>query len=137
LTRQEWEKDHNSTGEYAGSFELYDQKEFAVGFDTEGGQGPSNRIYWLDWRRPKSVLADLDVARLQVSRLLPGDAELVKTYSPDGRPEAIVDVHRSATLAELFGPIPFSDTDPATFIVLYKVFDGQVDSWVMARGNNP
>jgi hypothetical protein len=70
---------------------------------------------------------------------IPRDAEFIKAYSPDGRPETTVTVYHSSWLAELF---PNSDWvwfgEPAgTFIVLQNIYDGMSQRFIVATGNNP
>lgn len=71
--------------------------------------------------------------------LLPADAALIKTYSPDGRPETLVELWHSPSLAAYLGDAdPWEGGAPGEFIVLFKIDStGAVDRMVITTGNNP
>ncbi len=71
--------------------------------------------------------------------MLPADATLVQTYSPEGRPEALVELYESPSLAAQLADEEFNTAGEAgQFIVLFKVNPaGTVDRMIIATGNNP
>lgn len=76
-------------------------------------------------------------AEQAAAAVLPADAKLIERYSPEGRPEAVVDLYESAALAEQFVADVWTGGEPGQFIVLYKVFDDVVTAAIVATGNNP
>lgn len=80
----------------------------------------------------------LEAAQAMAAALLPNDAQFTQRYSPEGRPEAIVDVYLSASLAQTYPDASqWEYSPPGQFIVLYKVFEPGVARLVVALGNNP
>lgn len=80
----------------------------------------------------------LEAAHAIAVSLLPSDAQLTERYSPEGRPEAVVDVYLSASLAQSWPDASdWKYYPPGQFIVLYKVFEPGVARFVVALGNNP
>jgi hypothetical protein len=70
--------------------------------------------------------------------LIPPDSQLVETYSPDGRPETIVNLYMSESLKSRFQtPELWNGGDPGQFIVFYDLFDFGVSRMVINAGNNP
>lgn len=80
----------------------------------------------------------LDVAQAMAAALLPSDAQFVERYSPEGRPEAVVDVYLSASLAQSWPDASVWEYyPPGQFIVLYNVFEPGVARLIVGLGNNP
>lgn len=77
------------------------------------------------------------VALADAAALLPADAVLLRTYSPDGRPETIVDLYHSAALAAQLPATAWIGGEPGQFIVLRNEFSDGVQRIVIATGNNP
>lgn len=81
----------------------------------------------------------IDFATGGTNMLLPQDRTRLQTYSPPGRPETLVDLYHSPSLAEYLGDNSmWSGGEPGQFIVLFKVNPaGTVDRVIVATGNNP
>lgn len=79
----------------------------------------------------------LAVVSTTVAAVLPPDAVLVETYSPTGRPEAIVQLYHSPGLAAAWPAEAFIGGEPGQFIVLTKVFDQRAAVVIVGPGNNP
>lgn len=77
------------------------------------------------------------VALADAAALLPADAVLLRTYSPDGRPETIVDLYHSPTLAAQLPATAWVGGEPGEFVVLRNEFPEGVPRIVIASGNNP
>ena len=73
------------------------------------------------------------------------DAQYVRSYSPEGRPETTVQVYTSAVLAERLGTDPqfWIGGEPGTFIVQYNEYVDHhqlpvgVSQVILSTGNNP
>ena len=76
-------------------------------------------------------------AREHAEDMIPSDAQLLETYSPQGLPELTVDLYMSEYLKDRVAPGWFLGGEPGNFIVIFGVFDGQVPRIVVATGNNP
>jgi hypothetical protein len=68
--------------------------------------------------------------------LAPNDAELVETYSPEGRPDTTVHVYSSEWLKGRFGG-NWGGGEPGQFIIVYTVTDNSVDAIKVMIGNSP
>lgn len=77
------------------------------------------------------------IALADAATLLPVDAVLLRTYSPDGRPETIVDLYHSPTLAAQLPATAWIGGEPGQFVVLRNEFPEGVSRIVIASGNNP
>ncbi len=67
------------------------------------------------------------------------DAQYVRSYSPEGRPETTVQVYTSAVLAERLGTDPqfWIGGELGTFIVQYNEYPEGVSQVILGTGNNP
>lgn len=130
LELAEWDALGHLRGAAGGGFYDYDGGRFWVGllFDE--------RLCYLEQTFADSGVS-LATARQGMAALLPKDAELVETYSPPGRPEAVVDLYHSLWLQGRFASDVWTESKPGEFIVLYKVFDDLVSRAIVACGNNP
>jgi hypothetical protein len=76
-------------------------------------------------------------AKQDITSLLPADATLIETYTPEGRPETTVDLYSSPSLAIQLPADAWPGGEPGQFIVLYKDFGEGVAVVIIGTGNNP
>ena len=67
----------------------------------------------------------------------PVDASQLETYSPDGRPETMVNLFISPSLVERFEADVFIGGQPGNFTIQYNIVEGQITRMIVALGNNP
>lgn len=128
LSQLVWEETHEVTGEdILGN--IYDQTYIVMFFD--------GNIQYIEQQWSTAGAVDADVVEALSSRLIPADSEFIETYSPEGRPEAIVMVYHSESLATVFDEGAWFGAEPGTFIVLYNSYDGAVTRMIITTGNNP
>jgi hypothetical protein len=75
-------------------------------------------------------------ALADAATLLPADATLLRTYSPDGRPETIVDLYVSPSLAQLLPAAAWIGGDPGQFVVIHHDYPEGESRIIIAAGNN-
>lgn len=68
--------------------------------------------------------------------LLPADAILQRTYSPDGSPEVIVDLYTSASLAARLPADAWRGGEPGQFVVIHHAYPEEERRIIIAAGNN-
>jgi len=129
LTRSEWERSHRPGGTSQPGYTVYDQGKYAVIF-VDGQVQHLERSF-------SDNGPSLTKARAEGATLIPQDARLVKTYSPDGLPELTVDLYLSQSLKDRFTSAEWPGGDPGNFTVIYGVYSGKVARIVISLGNNP
>ncbi|MEZ5826056.1 MAG: hypothetical protein R3C97_15385 [Geminicoccaceae bacterium] len=95
------------------------------------------KTWTVEIRYPGERYPTLDDARVGVSPFLPNDSLPINTYSPEGRPEAIVDLFHSQYLEESWPSGPYIGGDVGDLFVLHKVFDEAVHVSIVSLGNRP
>jgi len=128
LTKNEWEAGHTQTGkDVVGA--IYDDRFVVLFIDDRAA-------YIEEQWTTENAISEAEV-ELIANQLIPADAMRVETYSPEGRPETIVHVYSSESLATLFSPDQWGGVDAGTFTVQYNQREGRVTRLILALGNNP
>ena len=131
LTSSGWERLYGTGAstdlgavKYADTYEVYFQDSKAWHIEREWGE---------------ETRVGLTEARDECRQLIPADAVLVRTYSPDGMPELVVDLYMSASLIEQFGAQDslWIGGEPGNFVLVYGVSEGAVGRMVAGLGDNP
>lgn len=136
LSQSDWEKNHTETAlDYMTMGTGYDYK-YDVMFQA-------GNVWGIERQWSTSEFASTDEVEAESQTLIPTDSQFIETYSPDGRPETIVNLYFSESLKSrfkdgdsLFGSW-WAGGEPGNFIVLYNVYDGEVGRMIIAIGNNP
>ena len=129
LSREAWEQAHAQSGTGPGPYINYDGGTYSITF-VDGNLQHLERNYGAD----QPSLAD---ARSAGALLIPADSQLVRSYSPEGLPELIVDLYLSESLKGRFESDVWIEGEPGNFIIVYGVFGGKVPRIVIGTGNNP
>ena len=127
LSQQEWEKAHKQS-EADSPYTKYDGDKYWIIF-MDGKVWSLDRDY--DEDEPV-----LDKARQEGKSLIPKDAELIESFSPDGFPELTVDLYLSESLKTRFDSDVWHDDEPGTFMVIYGVYDKKVGNFTIGTGND-
>ncbi len=139
LTRSEWEQVHGAPIDNLGTIYQYGA-ERGIRKDVIFSNDFVRILYWqID--SPVSAGDALSATDLYK----PSDAQYVRSYSPEGRPETTVQVYTSAMLAERLGTDPqfWIGGEPGTFIVQYNEYVDHhqlpvgVSQVILSTGNNP
>jgi hypothetical protein len=134
LSQAEWEKRHVLTGkDVFGS--IYDG-EYIVAFQV-------GNVWYIErqWTAENAVMPE--VVEADNRTLIPNDSQLVNTYSPEGRPETVVNLYFSESLKDRFRSEDSLTGDwwvggqPGNFAVQYNLYDFGVTRMIIAIGNNP
>lgn len=130
LSKTEWEQVHTETElDYAPVGTGYDGK-----YDVVFQEG---NVWFIErqWRTDDAITPD--VVELESQNLIPVDSQLIETYSPEGRPETIVNLYLSESLKSRFSTDLWIGGEPGNFTVQYNVYDGKVTRLIITTGNNP
>lgn len=111
-------------------------------FDYAGGKYSASfqdgRVSYIEYHWGDKAPVSLDIARSQITPLLPADAVLVKSYTSRDRP---VDLYSSTSLATIYrtdSKLLWVGGEPGNFIILYRLDQsGRVFTALIALGNNP
>ena len=128
LSQSKWEQAHVQSSTGPGWIN-YDDGRYSVTF-------MDGNVWYLERNFTGDQLT-LDKARVEGASLIPEDSELVRTYSPEGFPELIVDLYLSESLKNRFESDVWTKGEPGNFIVIYGVYDERVSNIVIGTGNNP
>ncbi|GAB4538863.1 MAG: hypothetical protein Kow0063_27140 [Anaerolineae bacterium] len=130
LPQPEWEQRYGpgSPSETAGY--LWYRSAYLVAF--QDGQ-----VAYIERRWSPENPATIEDARLLSSELIPTDRQLIQSYNPGGRPDLVVDLYLSPSLAGRFAGNPWVGGQPGNFTIAYSVFDVSVTRMVIKLGNNP
>lgn len=127
VTRAQWESVYGE-GEYDGFFTNYGDYSALYNEDS---------IFQVEHNQSDGLAPN--VAEAIIASLIPSDAVLIDTYSPDGVPEKTVNVYESAWLGQQFTSdswVWFGE-EPGVFIVSYNSYESGVSRIIVATGNNP
>lgn len=129
LSRETWEDRHGKPERTVSSFVFY-AGDYSILF-LEG------KVWHLEqqWNTQNAITPE--DARFVGEQLAPADRQFIETYSPEGRPEATVNLYFSASLKERFSPDLFIGGEPGNFVIQYNVHDAGVTRMIIALGNNP
>ncbi len=132
LSRSDWEKLHGpGIGDASGANVRYENDKFLVTF-LKGNVVEFIRQYG------NGNTVPLDLAVAESKGYLPADARFVRTYTSGGDR---VDVYESPSLATRYpadpANFPWGGEKPGTFIVLFQMSNGRVNSLSIGAGNNP
>jgi hypothetical protein len=127
LTREEWEAQMGSG-----------EPDVLPGFRVYGDTIVTfidDKVIYLErqWADPVSS----EIALAEGVRFIPKDSQQLRIYSPDGRPETIVHLFNSPSLALQFDADSFILGSPGDFTVQYNSFEGEVQRMIVGLGNNP
>ena len=128
LAKAAWEKEHRETGkDILGP--IYDERYIIIFI--------GNNIQYIErqWSTNNSVTSE--AVETESKNLIPADSQLIETYSPEGRPETIVNLYLSESLKSRFDADWWIGGEPGNFTVQYNVLDGKVTRMIIATGNNP
>lgn len=126
-SRAEWELMHGAPTSVPDG-DTYEQQLFSASY-LDG------RLNHIEYYFPTPTT--LAAARIKSKRLIPSDAELVKTYTTTDT-NRLIDLYHSPSLAERFTTVDlWIGGKPGDFIVLYRQNYAQVTSIVLGLGNNP
>lgn len=128
LSQAEWERDHKERGK--DLFGVKYDDAYTVIF-RKGNVSYIER----QWRTSNAVNEAQVVTEIQ--SLIPGDSELIRTYSPEGRPETTVRLYRSDYLKSRFGSDAWVGGEPGNFIGQYNKYEHGVTRMIISTGNNP
>ena len=130
LTQEEWEQLHGLGSADPSGFISYENGTYLVGFQ-EG------KVWHIE--RPWGPETPLTVedARAESQNLIPADRQYLQAYSPEGRPDLVVDLYLSPSLASRFSGDWWTGGEPGNFTVTYSVSGYSVSRMVIALGNTP
>jgi hypothetical protein len=95
-------------------------------------------VWYIERQWPVDDAVTPEMIEMESRNLIPPDSQLVQTYSPEGRPETVVNLYMSESLKSRFQtPELWSGGDDGQFIVLYELYDYGVTRMVINAGNNP
>ena len=130
LSQAEWEQRYGPGSPSETPGYLWYQGTYLVGF-------PEGNVGYIERRWNPENAATIDDARLQSGELIPADRQYIQTYSPEGRPDLVVDLYYSPSLVTRFSGNMWAGGQPGNFIVTYNVSDFGVIRMVISLGNNP
>jgi len=130
LSQPEWEQRYGPGSQSETPGYLWYQGRYLASFQ-EGN------VWYIEQRWGPENAATVDIARAQSSSLIPADSQYIQTYSPEGRPDLVVDLYLSQLLVGRFGGNVWVGGQPGNFIVAYNVSDFGVTRMVITLGNNP
>jgi hypothetical protein len=130
LSQQEWEQRYGPGSQSETPGYLWYQGRYLVAYQ-EGN------VSYIEQRWSPETAITIDDARAQSGGLIPTDRQYVQTYSPEGRPDLVVDLHLSQSLASRFSGNVWVGGQPGNFTVSYNVFETGVTRMVITLGNNP
>jgi hypothetical protein len=130
LSQQEWEQRYGPGSPSETPGYLWYQGTYLVAF-------PEGNVSYIEQRWGPENAATVDGARAQSGGLMPADSQYIQTYSPEGRPDLVVDLYFSPSLISRFSGNLWVGGQPGNFIVSYNVFDFGVSRMVITVGNNP
>jgi hypothetical protein len=131
LSQLEWELRHGqgSPGDPSGHI-VYENGAYLVSFQ-EGN------VWYIERQWSPDNPVTFDDARLQSGELIPADRQYIQTYSPEGRPEQVVDLYLSPSLQSRFRGNWWVGGAPGNFTVAFDVYDSGVNRMAITLGNNP
>jgi len=128
LSKSDWERKHSVTGLDFGTMGTgYDHK-YDVMFQV-------GNVWYIESQWSANNAVTVDVIKAEVQNLIPADNKFIKTYSPEGRSETIVNLYYSESLKNRFNQ--WVGGDPGNFIVMYNKWDYGITRMIIAIGNNP
>lgn len=136
LSQVDWEKVHTKTDlDYIAMGTGYD-RIYDVVFQE-------SNVWYIErqWSTDNPVTPD--VIKVESQGLIPADSQLVETYSPEGRPETIVNLYMSESLKSRFNSENsvtgnwWTGGESGNFTVQYNQYDYGVTRMIIALGNNP
>lgn len=129
LSKSEWDRLFMPTKSLDFTMGTEYESKYDVMFDE-------NAFYIDRFFKNKHFLT-LKQAREEAERLLPTDSKLIKHYVMKDRDGAVIYMYHSESLKDRFSPNSWTNAQPGDFIILYKVFHGEVQRYIIAIGNNP
>jgi hypothetical protein len=138
LSKSEWDRLYMPTKTLDFTMGTEYEHKYDVMFD-----GNSYRIERLF---PNKHFLSLKKARTEAEHLLPSDSKLIRHYVMQDRDGTIIYLYHSKSLKKRFSPTVellamtmsrWENAEPGDFIVLFKVFHGQVQRYIISIGNNP
>lgn len=125
LHQTEWEAQYGS-----GTPDVFGTKyaDYTVLFHNQ-------QIWYIErqWENPVPV----DDIHDEAGQLIPLDAQLVDTYSPEGRPETTVHLFFSESLKARFDNGVWTGGKPGNFGIQYNDYGEGVTRMIVATGDNP
>lgn len=137
LSRSDWERQHGMPTRKVGLTANYEGDKYYIIFADDN-------VEHLEYTWGDKNAVSLDDARSKAKSLIPSDAKFVRTYVP--REARLVDLYFSESLKTRFQPVamPSGETDapwiggkPGEFLILYRLYNKRVTSFVVGIGNNP
>jgi hypothetical protein len=133
LSQSDWEKTHFKA----------DLGYLAIGTGYDGKYDVMFResnIWYIErqWSMNNAVTSDVVMAESQ--GLIPTDSQFIKTYSPEGRPETVVNLYFSESLKSRFNSEDFDSWiggESGNFTVQYNQYEYGITRMIIALGNNP
>lgn len=127
-TKDYWNVVHRFHDDQQG-FVSYDQGKYVVSFSSD------KRIWYLEivWGDENAVT--LDYAMKDARTFIPEDSQYLDTYEP--REYRIVEHFSSTQLSSLFDEISWLGSPAGEFIVIYRIYNKKVTSYLISLGNNP
>lgn len=130
LSRTKWERLHGDLTNQDSGYSYYKDEtgQFIINF-------MASRAAYIRRTYADPAGVNLEDARTESKKLMPGDAKLIRTYYASAGP---VDLYFSDALKPIFPTDDYwINGEPGNFIVLYFSNHGAVDSFVIGLGNNP
>jgi hypothetical protein len=138
LSKSEWNRLYMPTKTFDFTIGTEYERKYDVIFD--------GNAYRIERLFPNKRFLALKQARAEAERLLPTDSELIRNYVMKDRDGTIIYLYHSESLKDRFSPTidlfgekinRWENAQPGDFIVLFKIFHGQVQRYIISIGNNP
>lgn len=128
LSQTDWEQSYPATGEDLPGFTRHG--DYIVSFQQD------NVSYIERQWDSANAITETDL-KTEFTTLIPADSQLIQTYSPEGRPETIVNLYFSESLKDRFSPDLWIGGQPGNFTVQYNAYDYGIGRMIITLGNNP
>jgi hypothetical protein len=130
LSQPEWEQLYGpgAPSDRPG-FLWYQGGIYLVGFQD-------GSVSYIERQWPPESGITVDEARRQSGELSPFDRQYIQAYSPEGRPDLVVDLYMSPWLAGRFGG-GWVNGQPGNFTATFTLVQPNVTRMVISLGNNP
>lgn len=128
LTKGEWEKRHGPPRDEPAPLLSYEGDHYLVIFSGDNVWNPTHYPAYGEG-------VSLAQARAAAQKLMPEDTRATKSYRPDR--DRLVELYRSEFLRERFRGDMWGESEPGTFLVLYKPTGGKIQTIITRTGDQP